>query len=184
MTAFRLTIGALFWVLITGVEEVVEADGGHFSLVVGSILVVLGGVLLVYALRRGLSAKGEDDAAAAWLQSLQSVSPAQAALVGVAFLALDPKDWLVKLAAVDLIAEADLGGIASLLAYLIFTLLAQSVVLFPLILVLADPGKAQKSLGSLSAWLERNERTIEIVFAVVLGVYFLYEGLEHLGLFS
>jgi threonine/homoserine/homoserine lactone efflux protein len=184
MTAFRLAIGALFWVLITGVEEVVEAEDGQFSLVVGSILVVLGVVLLVYALRRGLSAKNEDDAAAAWLQSLQSVSPAQAALVGVAFLALDPKDWLVKLAAVDLIAEADLGGVASLLAYLIFTLLAQSVVLFPLILVLADPGKAQKSLGSLSAWLERNERTIEIVFAVVLGVYFLYEGLEHLGMFS
>lgn len=184
MTAFRLAIGALFWVLITGVEEVVEAEDGQFSLVVGSILVVLGVVLLVYALRRGLSAKGEDDAAAAWLQSLQSVSPAQAALVGVAFLALDPKDWLVKLAAVDLIAEADLSDMASLLAYLWFVLLAQLVVLFPLILVLADPGKAQKSLGSLSAWLERNERTIEIVFAVVLGVYFLYEGLEHLGLFS
>jgi hypothetical protein len=33
----------------------------------------------------------------------------------------------------------------------------------------------------LNAWLERYERTIEIVFAVVFGVYFLYEGLEYLG---
>ena len=65
------------------------------------------------------------------------MSPAQAALVGVAFLALDPKDWLTKLAAVDLIAAADLSGMASLVAYLIFTLLAQSVLLIPLMLVLA-----------------------------------------------
>ena len=81
MTVFRLAIGTLFWVMITGVEEVVEAEGGQFSLVVGSILVVLGLVLLVYALRRGLSAKSEDEAAATWLQSLQSVSPARAAWI-------------------------------------------------------------------------------------------------------
>ena len=73
MTAFRLAIGALFWVLVSGVEEVVEAEGGQFSLVVGTVLAVLGVVLLVYALRRGLSAK--DDAAAGWLGKLRSVSP-------------------------------------------------------------------------------------------------------------
>jgi threonine/homoserine/homoserine lactone efflux protein len=153
MTAFRLAIGALFWVLVSGVEEVVEAEGGQFGLVVGTVLVVLGVVLLVYALRRGLSAKaspsagGEDDAAAGWLGKLRSVSPGQAALVGVAFLALDPKDWLVKLAAVDLIAEADLGGTASLLAYLIFTLLALSLLLMPLILVVGGPGQSAEEPG-------------------------------------
>jgi threonine/homoserine/homoserine lactone efflux protein len=184
MTAFRLALGALFWALITGVEEAVESEGGRFDFVVGTVLVVLGIVLLVYALRRGLSARDEDDAAAAWLQKLGSVSPAQAALVGVAFLALDPKDWLTKLAAVDLIAAADLSGMASLVAYLIFTLLAQSVLLIPLILVLAAPRKAEKSLGSLNAWLERNARTLDIVVAVLLGALFLYEGLEHLGVFA
>jgi threonine/homoserine/homoserine lactone efflux protein len=184
MTAFRLALGALFWALITGVEEAVESEGGRFDFVVGTVLVVLGIVLLVYALRRGLSARDEDDAAVAWLQKLQSVSPAQAALVGVAFLALDPKDWLTKLAAVDLIAAADLSGMASLVAYLIFTLLAQSVLLIPLMLVLAAPQKAEKSLGSLNAWLERNARTLDIVVAVLLGVLFLYEGLEHLGVFA
>ncbi len=151
---------------------------------VGGILVVLGIVLLVYALRRGLLARDEDDAAAAWLQTLGAVSPAQAALVGVAFLALDPQDWLLDLAAVDLVAAADLGGLDSLLAYLWYVLLAQLLVLIPLIFALVTPAKAQKSLGSLNTWLERNERAIEIVFAIVVGVYFLYNGLEHLGMFS
>ena len=76
---------------------------------------------------------------------------------------------------------AYVGGMSSLLAYLIFTLLALLLLLIPLILVLAAPGKAQKSLGGLSAWLERHERTTDVIFAILLGVYFLYEGLEHLG---
>jgi len=84
---------------------------------------------------------------------------------------------------VDLIAAADLSGMASLVAYLIFTLLAQSVLLIPLMLVLAAPRTAEKSLGALNAWLERNARTLDIVVAVLLGVLFLYEGLEHLGVF-
>jgi threonine/homoserine/homoserine lactone efflux protein len=184
MTAFRLTLGALFWVLVSSVEQTVESGGGQFDLVVGTILTVLGLVLLVYALRRGFSARGEGDAAATWLQELQSVSLGQAALVGVAFLALDPKDWLMDLAAVDLVAAADLSELASLLAYLWFVLLAQALVLIPLLFVLAAPQRAQKSLASLNMWLERHTQAIEIVVAVLVGIYFLYTGLGHLGVFS
>jgi hypothetical protein len=46
--------------------------------------------------------------------------------VGVAFLALDPKDWLIDIAAIDLIAAADLSGLQSGLAYLIYIFLAQA----------------------------------------------------------
>jgi threonine/homoserine/homoserine lactone efflux protein len=145
--------------------------------------VVLGVVLLVYALRRALSASDEDDAVAAWLQRLDTVSPTHAALVGVAFLALDPKDWLVDLAAVDLIAAADLDAIASVLAYLIYTLLAVSLLLLPLLLLVTAPQKAHKSLAAMDAWLEQNGRTLEIAYATVLGIYFLHEGLQNLGLF-
>jgi len=184
MTAFRLTLGALFWVLVSSVEQAVESEGGQFDLVVGAILTVLGLVLLVYALRRGFSARGEDDAAATWLRKLQSVSPGQAALVGVAFLALDPKDWLMDLAAVDLVAAADLSGLESLLAYLWFVLIGQSLVIIPLLFVLVAPQKAQKGLASLNAWLEQHTRTIEIAVALLVGIYFLYTGLEHIGMFS
>lgn len=183
MTAVHLILGALFWALVSSLEQAVEAGGGQFDLVVGAMLTVLGLVLLVYALRRGFSAGGEDDAAATWLQKLQAVSPGQAALIGVAFLMLDPVDWLMDLAAVDLVAAADLSGLASLLAYLWFVLLAQSLVLIPLLFVLAAPQKAQKSLASLDVWLGRHAPVIEIVVAALLGAYFLYTGLKHLAVF-
>lgn len=183
MTAFHLTLGALLWTLITEVETSVEAEGGQFDRVVGTGLAVLGLMLLVYALRRTFSGPDEDEAAATWLTRLQSVSPGQATLVGIAFLALDPKDWLFSLSAVDLIAAADFSAAASVLIYVFYLLLVQSFLLSLLILTLVAPQRAQKWLGRLNGWLDRHMRAIEIGVAALLGGYLLVVGLRQLGLF-
>ena len=139
MTAFRLALGALFWVLLSGVEEAVESGGGQFGLIVGTVLVVLGIALLFYGLRYAFSTNEGEEAAPSWLNKLGDATPAKAGLIGFAMLALDPKDWLADLAAVDIIAAADLSGLASLLAYLWYALLSLSLVFIPLILVLVAP---------------------------------------------
>lgn len=182
MTTFHLGLGGLLWVLITQVETSVESGGGNFDLVVGSILLVLGLMLLVYGLRRIFSAEMGDEAAASWLVKLQSVTPIRATLVGFALLALDPRDWLFTLAAVDLIAAADLEGWVSLLAYLVFILLVQSVLIIPMILVMVSPEQSKQRIGALNVWLVRNEHVIEILVAALLGAYFTYAGLETMGL--
>jgi cadmium resistance protein CadD (predicted permease) len=184
MTAFRLALGALFWVLLSSVEEAIESGGGKFGLVVGIVLVVLGVALLFYGLRYGISANEGEETAPTWLKKLGDASPAKAGLIGIAMLALDPKDWLVDLAAVDMVAAADLSGLASLLAYLWYALLSMTLVFIPLILVLVAPQKGTESLDSLNAWLERYARTIVIAVAVLLGGYFLFTGLEMLGVIS
>lgn len=181
MTVFHLTLGALLWALITGVETSVETEGGRFDWVVGTGLAVLGLILLVYALRRCFSVS--EEAAITWLDKLQSASPGQAALVGIAFLALDPKDWLFSLSAIDLIAAADLSGVASVLVYLFYLLLVQSLLLILLILTLVAPQRAQKWLSGLNTWLKRHIRTIEIGVAGLLGGYLLVAGLQRFGLF-
>ncbi len=184
MTAFRLALGALFWLLLSSVEEAIESGGGIFGLVVGIVLVVLGVALLFYGLRYGISANEGEETVPTWLQKLGDASPAKAGLIGVAMLALDPKDWLVDLAAVDMVAAADLSGLASLLAYLWYALLSMTLVFIPLILVLVAPQKGTERLDSLNAWLERYARTIVIAVAVLLGGYFLFTGLEMLGVIS
>ena len=112
---------------------------------------VLGLLLLVYALRQAFSAQSEDQAAASWLKKLDSVTPLRAALVGIAFLALDPKDWLIDISAIDLIAAADLRGLHSGLTYLIYIFLTQILLLIPLIYTIIFPAKAQRSLKQLNA---------------------------------
>lgn len=181
MVAFRLALGGVFWVLVTSIERDVESSGGKFSILVGTVLVVLGLLMLVYALRRIFSAQDEDQKAASWLDKLDSVTPPKAFLVGLAFLALDPKDWITDISAINLIADADLVGIVSLLTYLVYILLAQSLLLIPLILTFAIPQQAQRRLAALNTWMKRYERKIEIVVALSFGLVFLYIGLQHLG---
>jgi len=184
MIAFRLFLGGIFWVLISNIEETVETEGDNFSLLVGTVILVLGILMLVHALREGFSAHGEDEAAASWLDKLQDVTPFRSALVGIAFLALDPKDWLVDISVINLIADADFLGLNNLLAFLAYILMAQSLLLIPFILSLFTPQRTQSGLKQLTAWMKRKERVIEIVFALIFGLLFLYTGLDLLGIWG
>jgi threonine/homoserine/homoserine lactone efflux protein len=181
MTAFRLALGGISWMLFSSLEGSLETSGGEFSIVVGAILVVLGLLMLVHALRKGFSAVGEDDAAASWLQKLETISPQPAFLVGLAFLALDPRDWIIDISAVNLIAEADLNNPQSFLAFLVYILLAQSLLWVPLLLTVAAPDRARRGLARLNTWMKTYEKHIEIGVATLFGLVFLAIGLDHLG---
>jgi len=182
MVIFRLLLGLGFWFLASRLDDSVESAGGRFSIFVSSVLMVLGLLLLVNALRRIFSVPDEDQSDGAWLENLEDVSPRRAGLVGMAFLALDPKDWIMDLAAVNLIADADLGGSASLLAYLIYLLMAKTLLLMPIILMLISPEWATGFLGKLNGWMKEHVRGIEILMAIVFGLMFLGIGLSGLGL--
>lgn len=183
MTTFRLALGAAAWILFSSLESSIETSGGNFSILVGTILVVLGLLMLIYALRQGFSAPDEDEAAASWLDKLEAVSPAQAFLVGIAFLALDPRDWIIDVSAINLIAEADLSSAKSILAYLVYILMAQSLLWIPLLFSLLVPDRANSSLAALNIWMKRHARGIEITVAIIFGLVFLAIGVEHLGVF-
>jgi len=181
MFVFRLVLGFGFWFLASSVEESVESTGGRFGILVSAVLMVLGLLLLINALRRAFSAPDEDQQAASWLDSLEHVSPLRAALIGIAFLALDPKDWITDLAAVNLIADADLGTGSSFFAYLIYLLLAKTLLLIPLILMLISPKQAGRVLGNLNGWMNKHAHSIEIITAIIFGVIFIVIGLRGLG---
>lgn len=184
-TAVHLILGAALWLVASGVESSVEREGGGlFNLVLGTTLAVLGLMLLVYAARLVFSVPDEGDAAAAtWLDKMQSVSPGRAALLGVALLVLDPKDWIFTLSAVELIVAAELNSAASLLAYVVFVLGVQSLLLTLLALTLLAPQRSQKWLDGLNVWLKRHGRALKIGASALLGGYLLYTGLKHFGLF-
>jgi hypothetical protein len=181
MLIFRLLLGLGFWFLASSLEDSIESTGGRFSILVSSVLMVLGLLLLVNALRRIFSVSDADQSDGSWLDNLEDVSPLRAGLVGMAFLALDPKDWIMDLAAVNLIADADLGGSASLLAYLIYLLMAKTLLLMPIILMLISPKLATGFLGKLNGWMKEHLRGIEILMAIVFGLMFLGVGLSGLG---
>ena len=104
-----------------------------------------------------------------------------AALAGVAFLALGPRDWLIAISAMDLIAAADLRGGQSLLAFAIYILLRQLLLLIPLLTALNNAQSAETRLEQLRTWLGRRERLIALAGAILLGLFFVYSGLDYVG---
>jgi len=184
MIVFRLLLGGIFWVLISNIEETIETRGGNFGLLVGTFILVLGILMLVHALRQFFSVHGEDEVATSWLDKLQDVTPFRSALVGIGFLALDPKDWLVDISVINLIADTDLSGLNNLLAFLAYILMAQALLLIPLILSVFIPKRTQEGLTRLTAWMRRQERAIEIVFALIFGLLFIYTGSDILGIWG
>jgi len=159
MSTFRLALGAVFWVLVSKLETSVESSGGEFSILVGTMLAILGLLMLVNALRKVFSAQDEDQVAASWLDKLDSVSFLQSFLVGLAFLALDPKDWITDIAAVNLIADADLSETTSFWAYITYPD-GPIVALGPLDLDSHPPRQAQRSLAGLNTWMKQQNRII------------------------
>jgi len=87
----------------------------------------------------------------------------------------------MDLAAVNLIADADLGGSASLLAYLIYLILAKTLLLIPIILMLIGPCWPKNFLGKLNDWMKNHVRGIVILMAIFFGLMFLMIGIRGLG---
>ena len=179
--AFRLSLGGISYFVFSNVEEVVEAAGGDFENIVGMLLLILGLLMLIFALRKALSAHGADDMAASWLAKFESVKPIQAALIGFVFLALDPKDWLIDISAIDLILNADLNTLESWSAYFFYLFLAQSIILIPAILQLVIPDRMQRSMWAINHWIERHEHKIEIITAIIFGLILITSGLAMFG---
>jgi hypothetical protein len=75
MAVFRLTLGGVFWVLISNVEAAVEGKGGRFDIFVGAVLMVLGFLLWVSALRQGFIDRNPDEVAMSWMENCRRQNP-------------------------------------------------------------------------------------------------------------
>jgi hypothetical protein len=80
------------------------------------------------------------------------------------------------LSAIGIIGAAQLGQPASTIAYLLFVLLAESLILLPILIRLIVPKQSKGLLDATSAWLARYNRPIVIVISLVFGLLFLYQG--------
>lgn len=183
MTIWRLLQGWLLWVVFAGAEATLEDSGGRFSILVGAILFILGIVFLAYAARQATGGRGSDQDVqqGAWLKAIQNVTPYKAALLGLAFLAFDPKDWLLTVAVINVIANADLSAGLSLAMYVFYVILVESVVIAPVIMRILLPQRSLVLLGSINAWLEHNDRSIEVITSILMGLIFLLAGLSQMG---
>ncbi len=177
MTVARLAQGVLFGLVLTGGSGD-PADADSSSVVKATVLTVLGLLLLITAYKTWAKEPDPDAPPPKWLTMLESITPAKALLFGAGFVLIGPKLWVFILGAISTIGEAQLGQPASTWMFLLFVLLAQSLLLVPILIRLLMPQRAKSLLASLAAWMKRYNDPIVIAISLIFGTVFLYQGVS------
>ena len=178
----RLLQGILFGYVFGAADEA-NGDSGA-NLITSTLLVVLGILLLISAVRKWRKEEDPDAPPPKWMATLSGLSSLKAFGMGALLMALAVKQWVFTLSAIAVIEEAQLGQTANVLAYLFFVVAAQSLVLAPIIVYAVAPTQGARGLDAMQGWLERNDRVIVIAVSLIFGAWFLWKGLAGLIPFS
>ena len=156
------------------------ADGP--STIVGVIKIVLGALLLLLAAKqwRSRPAKGETAALPKWMAAIDSMTPAKALVLGVLLSAVNPKNLLMAASAGLVVGGAGLSVGEQVAVIAVFTVIAASTVLVPVIAYLAASAKMAAPLERLRVWLVDNNATIMAVLLLVIGVSVIGKGIGSL----
>lgn len=143
--------------------------------------IAVGVVFLAIAARlAGQGRRARTDVVPAWLQALDRSGPARAAGLGVLLSGLNPKNLALMLAAAVAIAQAGEGAADLTGPTAGFVLSAVSTVSILLAGYAAAAERARRPLSRLRGFVARNDRVIALVLGVVIGMFFLLDGLRTL----
>jgi Sap, sulfolipid-1-addressing protein len=164
-------IGISGLTLFGGAEGAASAVGRVISAMVGGLLIVLG-------LRSLLIAPDPEASPPRWMESIRSMSPHRAFGFGMALFPLQIKNLAIFVACLNLIAVSSLSLQGSAVALALVLLIFAVPVLVLIGLYAAMPSRASKLLGSMRAWMEKNNRAITVVLCFVFGAFFVVKGLS------
>ena len=106
-----------------------------------------------------------------WTRWVERMGPAGAAAVGV-FLV----NWEMETPALTEILKSRVPTTAALVSLVLFTAVAVSTAVVPVVAYLAAPDQVGGILTATKAWLGRHERVIVLVLCCLVGAVFTYKG--------
>jgi len=180
MTTVRLAQGVVFGLILGAASDTGSTAGGPGA-AVSLLLLIVAIVFYVSAAKQLLREPDEDAPPPRWMATVEAITPSKAYLLGAGLLTVSVKFWVFTLGAIAAIGEAGMGQTASIVTYVIFVILAQSVALLVIGIAFAMPRRATAVLDGISGFLERNNRGIVIVIGAVFGTWFMLKALQGLG---
>lgn len=155
-----------------------ETDSGSKP-ILGTIQLLLGAGMLFLALKqwRGRPGPGEEPHMPKWMQTIDHISFGGAFGLAALLAAINPKNLLLAASAGTTIGGSGLDTGEVILVIVIFTVLAASTVLIPVIGYLAASQKLAGPLDSLRVWLSRENAVIMTIVLLVLGVVVIGKGI-------
>jgi len=145
------------------------------------IKIILGGLLLIMAIKTSM---GEDDPDAPppkLLTTLDKMGRGKLFLGGIVLSIIQIRFVALVLAGAVIIATAQMPAGQNMIAILILALLMVWTLLIPVVVFLAMGDRRDAALQSMNTWLERNSRIINVVVLGAFGLILLWDGVS--GLF-
>ena len=168
-------------VIVGGVAQSDTDDGPSTTTAI--VILLLGVGVLVLAVRqwRGRPKPGEHGKLPAWMGAIDKVTPVKAVGLGFLLSAVNPKNLMMAAAAGAVIAGGNLTVGQDVVAIAIFTVIAASTVLVPVVVYLSAKERMAPVLTRLREWLEQNNATVMSLLLLVIGVVLIGKGIGALG---
>jgi threonine/homoserine/homoserine lactone efflux protein len=112
-----------------------------------------------------------------WMATVDTMTPARAAGLGVLLSGANPKNLALTLAASASIAEAGLDRTDTLIAVAVFVALGSVTVAGSVLFYLTFPARAERPLSVVKQFMADNNATIMMVILLLLGAKLLGNGL-------
>lgn len=156
-----------------------DSDPDASKPIQGVIQLILGALLLLLAVRqwRGRPKAGEEPTMPKWMQAIDKVTFPVAFGLGFLLSAVNPKNLLMAAGAGVDIGSAGLDTGSIVLVIAIFTLIAASTVLVPVVGYLIAADKLRGPLDALRVWLGKENAVIMAVLLLVIGVSLIGKGI-------
>jgi Sap, sulfolipid-1-addressing protein len=176
MTITRVFQGLIFG-LVLSQSDAFAGAGDSQKPVLSLLLLGLGIALLIAAYKKWQNQPDIDDMPPKGLSRIDSLTPVKALAIGLSLPLVGVKLWFFTLSALATISAAQLGQPDSSVAFLIFILLAESLLILPIAVRIIVPKRSQSLLSNLSDWLNQKSRPITITVSLVFGLFFVHSGL-------
>lgn len=156
-----------------------ESDADASQPIKGVVQLILGALLFLLALKqwRGRPADGEEPKLPGWMQAIDKVSFFGAFGLGFLLSALNPKNLIMAAGAGTDIGAAELSGGSLVGVIAIYTLIAASTVLIPVVGYLIASDRLGGMLDALRTWLTKENAVIMAVLLVVIGFSMVGKGI-------
>ena len=158
-----------------------EQDPEASKPVQGVIQLLLGAGLLLLAIGqwRKRPKAGESPALPKWMQAIDKVTFITALGLGFLLSALNPKNLIMAAGAGLDIGSAELSAGAVALVVAVFTVIAASTVMIPVLGYLVAADKFRGPLDSLRTWLAKENSLIMAILLLLIGVSMIGKGIGH-----
>ena len=165
-------------VLVAGGAGAGTDEGGP-STVTSWVTLLLGVLLLAVGVRewRHRPKPGVEAPLPKWMAAIDGFTPVKATGLGFLLSALNPKNLLMCIGAGVTIGAADLDTGQSVAAVAVFTAIAASTVLVPVVAYAVAKDRMRHPLDELKAWLQANNTAVMSVLVLVIGTVLVGKGI-------